>query len=140
MTTLSTNLAILDWKDNIKAKTLRNYRYNLDPIKKNKERILAIIFMIISVSILITIMFIGKMLGREMSAQQVLIKEQFPVQKKLSEPENEYNNLTPQELRNFTHSEAIVVALIVIFSAFTIALSLMARKSIHNREATNNPT
>jgi hypothetical protein len=121
------------WKDNIIGSASQAYRHNLNRVKRNKQKIIAIVFMVTSITVLVTIMFQGKMLGREMSAQQAVIKEQFPAKKKFSEPEDVLDQLSPQQLEHHFHLERTFVILLVMLISVVIFLFLLSRKATYTQ-------
>lgn len=95
--------------------------------QRRKEKALALIIIITSTSILVMVMLLGKMLGREMSAQQELLKERFPV-KNISGTQNELEQLSPQQQAELSRSQILLFILLSISSSLVFVGLLIARK------------
>ena len=108
-----------------------------DSINKNsrsrrKEKALALVIIIASTSILVMVMLLGKMLGREMSAQQEVLRDQFPV-KNISATQDELEQLTTQQPVQLSRYQILLFILFGISSIVTFGGLLFVKKFINVR-------
>jgi hypothetical protein len=106
--------------------------------KKNKKKIYSIVAMGTSVSIVVVVMFLGKMFGRDMSAQQADIQEQFPVKKDSSSQENELDQLAFQEREDLYRTGTILIVSVIVSAALVFAVLVMLRRTSYEPRRLGN--
>lgn len=96
---------------------------------RRNEKVLAVVIIIASTSILITVMLLGKMLGREMSVQQEVLRDQFPV-KNSSATQDELEQLTTQQPVQLSRYQILLFILFGISSIVTFGGLFFVNKFI----------
>ena len=95
---------------------------------RRKEKAVAVTVIIISTSILVMVMLLGKMLGKEMSAQQEVLKDQFPL-KNISATQDELEQLVTHQPR----LQIILFMMFAISSIVTLGGLLFVKKFTYTR-------
>jgi hypothetical protein len=94
--------------------------------------VLAIIAIIVSISVLIAMMSVGKMLGRGMSLQQAYIQEQFPVEQNAAKIQNQSNLISNEKDLEFSGREWSVISLLLFSSLLVLVIFLITRRIAHS--------
>jgi hypothetical protein len=105
---------------------------------KNKKKIYSVLAMGTSISIVVVVMFLGKMFGRDMSAQQANIQEQFPVKKDTPSLENEFDQLASQEREDLYRTGIILIASVIVSSGLVFAVFVMLRRTSYEPRRLGN--
>jgi uncharacterized membrane protein AbrB (regulator of aidB expression) len=95
-----------------------------------KEKLYSVAVMAISFLILLSVMYLGKIMGRDISNQQAYLKEQFPVTNTNTESEADmiFKNISPEELQQLSIQSTYIVILVVIVTISVTTLLILIQK------------
>lgn len=95
-----------------------------------KEKVYSVIIMVVSLLILLSIMYLGKNMGRDISNQQAYLKEQFPVINTKSEADVVLKNLSPEELQHLSNQSVRIIILVIIASISVMTVLMVAKRFV----------
>jgi hypothetical protein len=73
-------------------------------------------------------MYLGKIMGRDISSQQASLKEKFPAINMKSEADIVLENLSPEELQRLSNQSIRILTLVAVASVSVMTVLLVARK------------
>jgi hypothetical protein len=107
-------------------------------VQMKKEKVYSVIVMIVSILILLSVMYLGKTTGRDISNQQAHLKEQFPVINTKSEADIILENTSTEELKHLSNQSIRIVILVMTASIAVMIVLILTKRFQHPLTAASN--